>query len=174
MNHTKLKTVTHQYYGGRIFTTINSTTAVPAKKKGRFRMGQRHRSWHAFLLRFNMYLFLAQYERVYLFLAIAHIDVYLFFFFLFFPMPFIIFALLFSLPPSRNSDPGSHSRLFSPPTHYGSCLAFLSWEDFSSFFPRRLAWMQPNYTRNTTMVCTGTPEKKKERQKKNTKEKKGK
>ena len=32
-------------------------------------------------------------------------------------VPFIIFALLFSLPPinSRNSDPGSHSRLFSPP-----------------------------------------------------------
>ena len=30
------------------------------------------------------------------------------------------------------------SRLFSPPTHHGSCLAFLS-QDFSSFFPRRLA-----------------------------------
>ena len=31
----------------------------------------------------------------------------------------------FSLPlPSRNSDPGSHSRLFSPLTHYGPCLAF--------------------------------------------------
>ena len=28
-------------------------------------------------------------------------------------------------PSSRNSDPGSHSRLFSPPTHYGSCLPFL-------------------------------------------------
>ena len=27
--------------------------------------------------------------------------------------PFIIFALLFSLPPSRNSDPGSYSRPFS-------------------------------------------------------------
>ena len=27
----------------------------------------------------------------------------------------------------------------SPPIHYGSCLAFLSREDFSSFFPRRLA-----------------------------------
>ena len=39
-------------------------------------------------------------------------------------VPFIIFALLFSLPPSRNSDPGSHSRLFSPLTHYGPCLAF--------------------------------------------------
>ena len=55
------------------------------------------------------------------------------FLFLFFSIPFIIFALLFSLPPSRNSDPGSHSRLFSPPPHYGSCLAFLSQEDFSSF-----------------------------------------
>ena len=32
----------------------------------------------------------------------------------------------FSLPPSRNSDPGSHRRLFSPPTHCGSCLALLS------------------------------------------------
>ena len=40
----------------------------------------------------------------------------------FFPIPFTIFALLFSLPPGRNSDLGSHSRLFSPPTHYGSCL----------------------------------------------------
>ena len=29
-------------------------------------------------------------------------------------LPLIIFALLFSLPPSRNSDPGAHSRLFSP------------------------------------------------------------
>ena len=54
-------------------------------------------------------------------------------------IPFIVFALLFSLPPSRNSDPGSHSILFSPPPHYGSCLAFLSREDFSFFFPRRLA-----------------------------------
>ena len=45
----------------------------------------------------------------------------------------------FSIPPSRTSDPGSHSRLFSLPTHYGSCLAFLSREDFSSFSPRRLA-----------------------------------
>ena len=35
--------------------------------------------------------------------------------FTFFSIPFIIFALLFSLPPSRNSDPGSRSRLFSPP-----------------------------------------------------------
>ena len=34
-----------------------------------------------------------------------------------FPIPFIIFAPLFSLPPSPNSDPGSHSRLFSPPTY---------------------------------------------------------
>ena len=43
-------------------------------------------------------------------------------FVLFFSIPFIIFARLFSLPPisSRNSDPGSRSRLFFPPTHY-SC-----------------------------------------------------
>ena len=44
-----------------------------------------------------------------------------------------------SLPPSRNSDPGSQSRPFSPPHHYGKCLAFLSRQDFSCFFPRRLA-----------------------------------
>ena len=30
------------------------------------------------------------------------------------PIPFIVFALFFSSPPSRNSDPGSHGRLFSP------------------------------------------------------------
>ena len=38
-----------------------------------------------------------------------------FLFFYFFSIPFIIFAhLLLSLLPTRNSDPGSHSRLFSP------------------------------------------------------------
>ena len=37
------------------------------------------------------------------------------FFFFFLIIPFITFALLSSLPPSRNADPGSHSRLFSPP-----------------------------------------------------------
>ena len=41
-----------------------------------------------------------------------------------FAIPCIIFALLVSLPPSRNSDPGSHSKLSSPPTHYGLCLPF--------------------------------------------------
>ena len=56
-----------------------------------------------------------------------------------FPSHLLCLSFFFSLPPSRNSDPGSHSRLFSPPLHYGSCLAFLSREDFSSFFPRRLA-----------------------------------
>ena len=30
----------------------------------------------------------------------------IFFFFFFFSIPFIMFTLLFSLPPSRNSDPG--------------------------------------------------------------------
>ena len=57
-------------------------------------------------------------------------------------IPFIIFALLFSLHPSRNSDPGSHSTLFSPlPTTVCTvgALPFLSREDPSSFFPRRLA-----------------------------------
>ena len=31
-----------------------------------------------------------------------------------FPVPFIFCALFFSLPPSRNPDPGPYSRLFSP------------------------------------------------------------
>ena len=35
-------------------------------------------------------------------------------FFFFFLIPFIIFLHLLSLLPTRNSDPGSHSRLFSP------------------------------------------------------------
>ena len=37
-------------------------------------------------------------------------DDHFFFFFFFGSIPFIIFALLFSHPPSRNSEPGSHSR----------------------------------------------------------------
>ena len=41
------------------------------------------------------------------------------------------FHVLFPLPPSHNTNPGSHSRLFSPPTHHGSCLAFLSREKLS-------------------------------------------
>ena len=59
----------------------------------------------------------------------------------FFRVPFIIFALLVQLSPSRNSDPGSHSRLFSPPlpTTVHTCLAFLSREGLSTVFPRRLA-----------------------------------
>ena len=64
--------------------------------------------------------------------------VYTFFFFFFsffFSIPFIIFALLFSLPPSRNSDPGSHSRLFSTPTRYGSCLGFFIARRFQLFLP---------------------------------------
>ena len=44
----------------------------------------------------------------------------------------------YSLPPSRNSDPGSHSRLLSPSTHYGSCHAFFIARIFQ-LFPRRLA-----------------------------------
>ena len=47
--------------------------------------------------------------------------------------PFCSLSLL------RSSDPGLHSRLFPPPTHYVWCLAFLSRDDFSSFLPRRLA-----------------------------------
>ena len=53
----------------------------------------------------------------------------------FFFIPFIIFALPFSRPPSRNSDPGSHSKHFSTPTHYGSCLAFFVARRFQLFLP---------------------------------------
>ena len=60
-------------------------------------------------------------------------------FFLFFFSVYFLHPFLFSLPPGCNSDSGSGSRLFSPPTHYGSRLALLSRQDFSSFFPRRLA-----------------------------------
>ena len=62
------------------------------------------------------------------------------FFFCFFSIPFIIFALLFSLPPTvvvtqiRGNIEGSHLPL---PTTVRA-LHFLSREDFSSFFPRRL------------------------------------
>ena len=47
-----------------------------------------------------------------------------FLFFFYFPSH-LLCSPFYSLPPSRNSDPGSHNRLFSPPTHYGSCLAYL-------------------------------------------------
>ena len=56
-----------------------------------------------------------------------------------FPVPFIIFvfALQFSLPPSRNSDPGSHSRLFSPfPTTV--CAFFFIARRLQPLFPHRL------------------------------------
>ena len=65
-----------------------------------------------------------------------------FFFSSFFSIPFIIFALLFSLPPIivvtqiRGHIAG---RLFSPLPTTVRALHFLSREDFSSFFPRRLA-----------------------------------
>ena len=65
--------------------------------------------------------------------------IYIYIYIYFLSIPFIIFALpSFSLP-SRNSDPGSQSRLLSLLPHYGSCFAFLSREDFSTFFPRQLS-----------------------------------
>ena len=53
--------------------------------------------------------------------------------------PFIIFAFLFSLPPSRNSDPGSHTRLFSPssPLRFVPCI----------FIARRFQLFLPSSTR---------------------------
>ena len=57
----------------------------------------------------------------------------MFFFLFLFSNTFIISPLLFSLPPSRNSDPGSHiAGSFPLPTTYGSRPGFLSREDFRS------------------------------------------
>ena len=53
--------------------------------------------------------------------------------YLFFSIPFVVFALLFSLPPSRNSELGSHSRLFSFPTTVRA-LHFLS-DETSAVLP---------------------------------------
>ena len=75
-------------------------------------------------------------SKLSIYLNMDHVLVYSFFFF---PITFIVLSLLFSLPPSRKSDRGSYSRLISPRTHYGSCPAFLSRDDFSSFLPRRRA-----------------------------------
>ena len=61
-----------------------------------------------------------------------------FFFFFFFSScssHLLSSTFLLSLPPnSRNSDPVSHSRLFSPPHHYGSILALSSREHFQLSF----------------------------------------
>ena len=53
---------------------------------------------------------------------------------------YLLSSPFYSLSPSRNSDPGSHSRLFFPPTHYGSCLAFF-------FIARRFQLFLPSSTR---------------------------
>ena len=74
--------------------------------------------------------------------SLAECHTFCFFLFnFFFSSSHLILSSLFffSLPPGRSSDPGSHSRPFSPRPYYGSCLAFLSREDFSSSFPRRVA-----------------------------------
>ena len=72
------KTVTHEDFGGRIFATINTTTAVHAQKMKMFKAF----SWAKntargvrFLLGFNMYLCLAQCEQVYLFFGILPINI---------------------------------------------------------------------------------------------------
>ena len=68
------------------------------------------------------------------------------FLFLFFPILFIIFTLLFSLPPinSRSSDPGVryYSRLFLLPPPPTTVLAFFFYRGKTStlFFPCRLVW----------------------------------
>ena len=78
------------------------------------------------------------------------------FFFPFFFPSHLLSSPFYSLPPSRNSDPGSHNRLFSPPTHYGSCLAFLSREDFCSFFlvdSRRIVLTHARRSQQLILFC---------------------
>ena len=48
--------------------------------------------------------------------------------------PLYSIRLFLSLPPSRNSDPGLNSRLFSPLPTAVRALLYLSREDFSPFF----------------------------------------
>ena len=69
---------------------------------------------------------------------------------------YYIFALLLSLPPtsSRNSDPGSHSRLFSPPTQSGSCLAFLAREGFSFSLADWRRFVPTHATCRLAPICT--------------------
>lgn len=52
-------------------------------------------------------------------------------------------------PPSRNSDLGAHSRLFSTLPTTGTCLGILSREGFSTFFTRELTSNRayPSYNR---------------------------
>ena len=56
------------------------------------------------------------------------------YFFLFFPSHLLFLPFFFSLPPSRNSDPGSHGRLLSPLPATVRALHFLTREECSPFF----------------------------------------
>ena len=73
----------------------------------------------------------------------------------FFPSHLFSSHLFFSLPPSRSSDPGSHSSALLPLSHCGSCPAFLYREDFSSFFPRRMhiIFSLPSVYRTMYTLC---------------------
>ena len=93
-------------------------------------------------------------------------DLVPYFSFLFF-IPFVTFApVFFSLPRSRNSDSGIQHRLFSPPPHYGACLAFFNARGLQPFVPSRCIPGRASYMRAsienwvhsaqyTTVVTTG-------------------
>ena len=81
----------------------------------------------------------------------------------FFSRAIIFFLIL--LPPSRtynNSDPGSHGTLFSHPSllrrwyQVRTCLAIISRQGFSNFFPRRLASnrVYPRYNRRSRQLVS--------------------
>ena len=68
----------------------------------------------------------------------VHTSKYIYFSSHFLSLPFgslSLLVVLFSLLPSRISDPGSHSRLFFPPAPYGSGLAFFIARRFQLFLP---------------------------------------
>ena len=68
-------------------------------------------------------------------------------FFFFFSSHLLSSPFLFSVPPTRNCDPKSDSKLSSPlPSTYGWCLAF--------FIPRRLQLFLPSSTRFELCVLT--------------------
>ena len=68
-------------------------------------------------------------------------------------IPFPIFALFF-LSFHRTLIRGHIAQALLPPLRYGSCLAFLSREDLTSFFPRRLASNRayPRYGRSRQLI----------------------
>ena len=71
----------------------------------------------------------------FVFCFLFFVFVFVFIFYLPPPIYYLRLFFFFSIPPSRNSDPGSHRRLFFPPLHYGSCLVIFVARIFQLFLP---------------------------------------